>query len=186
MPSPVGHALGGLVAAFVVNSFARRPRLTMPILAASAAMSVAPDLDLLAFSHRTYTHSIGAVALVGVLFWLFFRARHSNAAVAGVLTAAYASHLVLDLLSKDTARPSGLTALWPFTANYYKSSLDLFGEVSRRYWLPEEFIVGNIKAAMWEVALIGPVLFLAWAFWSGKTLKTNNEERKTNNASPTR
>src|SRR5687767_6399877 len=77
MPSPVGHALGGLVAAFVVDAFARRPHLTLPILAASAVMSVAPDLDLLAFSHRTHTHSIGAVALVGVVTWLFLRARHS-------------------------------------------------------------------------------------------------------------
>jgi membrane-bound metal-dependent hydrolase YbcI (DUF457 family) len=179
MPSPVGHALGGLVAAFVVDAFARRPRLTLPILAASVVMSVAPDLDLLAFSHRTHTHSIGAVALVGVVTWLFLRARHSNAAVAGVLTAAYASHLVLDLLSKDTSWPAGLTALWPFTARYYKSGLDLFGEVSRRYWRPEEFIVGNIKAALWEVALIGPLLFLAWLLWSWMTL--NNEYRRTQN-----
>lgn len=186
MPSPVGHALGGLVAAFVVNSFARRPRLTLPILAASAALSVAPDLDLLAFSHRTYTHSIGAVALVGVASWLFLRARHSNAAAAGVLTAAYASHLVLDLLSKDTARPSGLTALWPFTARYYKSGLDLFGEISRRYWLPEEFVLGNLRAASWELAVLAPLLILAWARWSRSTLKTKSEERKTNKASQTR
>jgi membrane-bound metal-dependent hydrolase YbcI (DUF457 family) len=171
MPSPVGHVLGGLAAAFVVDACARRPRLTLPILAASAAMSVAPDLDLLAFSHRTYTHSIGAVALVGIVSWLFLRARGSNAGVAGVLTAAYASHLALDLLSKDTSQPLGLTALWPLTARYYKSGLDLFGEVSRRYWLPEEFIVANIKAAVWEVALIGPVVFLAWTFWSGRTTR---------------
>ena len=186
MPSPVGHALGGLVAAFVVSSFARRPRLTVPILAASAAMSVAPDLDLLAFSHRTYTHSIGAVALVGVVSWLFLRARHSNAATAWVLTAAYTSHLVLDLLSKDTSPPLGLTALWPLTARYYKSGLDLFGEVSRRYWLPEEFVFGNLRAASWELAVLTPLLMFAWVRWSRSTLKTKSEERKTNNASPTR
>jgi membrane-bound metal-dependent hydrolase YbcI (DUF457 family) len=186
MPSPVGHALGGLVAAFVVDSFVRRPRLTLPILSASAAMSLAPDLDLLAFSHRTYTHSIGAVALVGIVSWLLLRARHSSPAVAAVLTAAYASHLALDLLSKDTSWPSGLTALWPFTTRYYKSGLDLFGEISRRYWLPEEFVLGNIKAAGWEVAVVGPWLLLAWVFWSSSTLKTKNEERKTKNARPTR
>jgi membrane-bound metal-dependent hydrolase YbcI (DUF457 family) len=170
MPSPVGHALGGLAAAFVVDSVARRPILTMPLLAASAAMAVAPDLDILAGSHRTYSHSIGAVALVGLVGWLVVRARGSSAAAAAALTAAYASHLPLDRLSKDTSYPSGLTALWPLTMRYYKSGWDVFGEISRRYWQPEEFIVANMKAAVWELVLVGPWLFVAWAIWSRRTL----------------
>jgi len=52
---------------------------------------------------------------------------------------------------------------WPFTFNYDKSGLDLFGQISRRYWLPEEFIIGNVKAAMWECVLVGPLLLVAWA-----------------------
>ena len=67
MPSPVGHALGGLAAAFVVDSLTRRPILTLPLLAASAAMAVSPDLDILAGSHRTWSHSIGGVAIVGLI-----------------------------------------------------------------------------------------------------------------------
>ena len=59
MPSPVGHALGGLTAAFLINAFARRPALTVGLLATSAAVAVAPDLDILVGSHRTYTHSVG-------------------------------------------------------------------------------------------------------------------------------
>ena len=104
MPSPVGHALGGLVAAFVVNSFARRPRLTVPVLAASAAMAVAPDLDLLVgFAPHLHTQHRRGGARRRRLPGCSSRARHSNAAVAAVLTAAYASHLVLDWLSKDTS-----------------------------------------------------------------------------------
>lgn len=170
MPSPVGHAIGGLIAAFAVDSFARRPYLTMPLLAASAVLAVTPDLDLLAGSHRTYTHSIGGVAIVGLLSWLILRARHASTARAAVVTAAYGSHVFLDWLSKDTRQPSGVTALWPFTAEYYQSAWTLFGETSRRYWLPEEFIVGNIKAAMWEIAVVTPVLLFAWTFWSKRTL----------------
>jgi len=41
---------------------------------------------------------------------------------AAALTAAYASHLLLDWLSKDTSKPSGLAVLWPFTFNYYVSA----------------------------------------------------------------
>ena len=170
MPSPVGHTLGGLAAAFVAASFVRRPSLTVPLLAASVAVAVAPDLDILAGSHRTYSHSIGAVAIVGLVSWLFLRARGSRGAGAAALTAAYASHLALDWLSKDTSHPSGLTALWPFTMTYYTSGWNVFGEISRRYWLPQEFIVGNITAALWEVALVGPLVLVAWAAWSRQTL----------------
>jgi membrane-bound metal-dependent hydrolase YbcI (DUF457 family) len=183
MPSPVGHALAGLTAAFLVNAFARRPNLTLPLLAGAAVMSVAPDLDLLSGSHRTYSHSIGAAGLVFLACWLLPRMRVSRVAAAAALAAAYASHMVLDWMSKDTSQPAGLTMLWPFTARYYKSGLDLFGEISRRYWLPEEFILGNIKAATREFAIVAPVLFVAWVFWSRRTLraKTNNEERRTKN-----
>ena len=73
MPSPVGHALGGLAAAFVVDALARRPRLTLPLLGAAVAFALSPDLDLLAGSHRTYTHSLGAVAIVAVACWLALR-----------------------------------------------------------------------------------------------------------------
>ena len=170
MPSPVGHALGGLTAAFLINSFTRRPALTAGLLAASAVIAVAPDLDILVHSHRTYTHSVGGVAIVGLAAWMILRTRPAGAAGAAALTAAYASHLALDWTSKDTSLPSGLTVLWPFTSRYYKSGLDLFGEISRRYWLPEEFIIGNIKAAAWEFLLMAPFLLLAWVYWSRRTV----------------
>ena len=89
--------------------------------------------------------------------WLILRARLSSGAAAAALTAAYASHLLLDWLSKDTSYPSGLTVLWPFTSAYYKSGWDVFGEISRRYWLPEEFILGNLRAAAWEFVLMAPM-----------------------------
>ena len=186
MPSPVGHALGGLTAAFLVNAFARRPALTVGLLATAAAMAVAPDLDILVGSHRTYTHSVAAVAIVAAAAWLILRTRPAGAAATAALAASYASHLALDWTSKDTSLPSGLTALWPFTSRYYKSGLDLFGEISRRYWLPDEFIIGNVKAAMGEFVLLAPCLFLAWVFWSQRTLTTTNEKGKTNTTSPTR
>lgn len=172
MPSPVGHALGGLAAAFVVDSFARRPTLTLPLLAASAAMAVAPDLDILAGSHRTYSHSIGGVLIAGLACWMVLRTRLSSPMAAAALTAAYASHLPLDWLSKDTSQPSGLTVLWPLKMQYYKSGWDVFGEISRRYWLPEEFVLGNLRAASWEFALLAPILLVVWSIWSARTLKT--------------
>ena len=162
------------------------PALTVGLLATSAALAVAPDFDILVGSHRTYTHSIAAVAIVAVAARLVLRTRPASTAAAAALAAAYASHLALDWTSKDTSAPSGLTALWPFTSRYYKSGLDLFGEISRRYWLPDEFIIGNVKAAMWEFALLAPCVFLAWAFWSKRTLTTKKEKRKRRNEKTSR
>lgn len=186
MPSPVAHVLGGLAIAFVVDALARRHAITVPILVGCAVMAVAPDFDLLGRTHRTYTHSIGAVALVAVICLFGARARATSVGIAAVLTAAYASHLPLDWLSKDTRDPSGLTVLWPFSTAYYQAGWDVFPEISRRYWLLDEFIFNNVKAAMWEVAVMAPVLLTAWVVWSHRTLKHEAEERKTAKAGVTR
>jgi inner membrane protein len=180
MPSPVAHALGGLAAAFIVDSVPRRPTLTVPILVGSVALAVAPDLDLLTGSHRTHTHSIGAVAIIGVICWVVLRSRSRSTAAAAALIAAYASHLLLDWLSKDTRPPSGIPALWPFTAQYYQSPLTVFGETSRRYWLPEEFVLGNLRSLGWDLTVLVPLLIVAWVHWSRSTLESNIEERKSN------
>ncbi|RPI57681.1 MAG: metal-dependent hydrolase [Acidobacteria bacterium] len=186
MPTPVGHALGGLAAAFLTNAAAPRPRLTMPVLAWSAALAIAPDLDILTGDHRTYTHSIGAVAIVGLVAWSVLRRRHADAfALAAALAAAYGSHVVFDLMGKDTRDPTGLTAFWPFSASYFMTGWDVFGEVSRRYWLPREFIIGNLAATGWELVLLVPLLLVAWAVWSGRTLERKKEEGKRKSARAT-
>jgi inner membrane protein len=176
MPTPIGHAIGGLAAAFLTNSFARRPELTPGVLLACVGVAIAPDLDILASHHRSYTHSVGATAIVGLASWLVLRRRVSNApAVATALTAAYGSHLLLDWLGKDTSRPPGLTIFWPFSSEYFMSGLDFFGEVSRRYWLFNEFILGNVRAVSWELALLTPLLIFTWARWSKRTLSRQSQ-----------
>jgi inner membrane protein len=172
MPTPAAHALGGIAAAFLVDSVRRRPVLSPALLVASAVAAMAPDLDLLAGSHRTYTHSIGAVTIVGVVTWLVTLRRVPNAARAALIVmAAYGSHLLLDWMGKDTSIPPGLTALWPFSSDYYVSGWNLFGEVSRRYWRPQEFVLGNLQALAWELAVLTPPLIFAWVWWSGRTVE---------------
>ena len=170
MPTPVGHALGGLAAAFLVSSAAASSRLTMPVLAACAAVAVAPDLDIPFGSHRTYTHSIAAVALAGITAWAVLRRRPASVQMSLVIAAAHASHLVLDWMGADTSRPPGLMMLWPVSREFYVSGWNVFGEVSRRYWRPEEFLYGNTLALMRELAIIMPLLLIAWAVWSKRTL----------------
>jgi membrane-bound metal-dependent hydrolase YbcI (DUF457 family) len=180
MPTPVGHALGGLAAAFLAGPAARQVRMSPPILWASAAMAVAPDIDIVFGGHRSYTHSIGAAALVAAITWLLVRRSANGSSTTVIITAAFSSHLLLDWLGKDTSPPGGLMLLWPVTSTYFVSGLDLFGEVSRRYWLPREFIAGNLEAVGWEVITLVPLVLLTWVWWSGKTVEGKKEKGKRN------
>ena len=171
MPTPLGHAVGGAAAAFIASASWKQPVLRPAVAIAAIGAAMSPDLDILLGSHRTYTHSVGAVVVVGFTTWLFARGRIPAAPTAATaVAAAYASHLLLDWLGKDTSRPPGLKMLWPFSGEFHMSGLNVFGEVSRRYWLPGEFVLGNLKALGWEMTVLLPVLVVAWVVWSGRTL----------------
>ena len=153
MPSPIGHALGGqsLPDGSVGGPRGRRARRR----ASTPPIGVAPDLDLLVGTHSTYTHSVGAVAV-----WSLSRALAASQAPARggrAIAAAWASHLLLDWLGSDTSPPIGIMALWPFSREHYQSSFYVFDAISRRYWLPEQFVWGNLKAALREVLILGPL-----------------------------
>ena len=173
MPTPFGHAVAGLASALAANSTARRPGLTPGLLLAAGAIAMAPDLDLLAGSHRTVTHSIGAIMFVAFVSWLVLRSRPDALAAAGALTAAYASHPMLDWMGKDSSFPPGISILWPFSEAFYLSGWNVFGEVSRRYWLVEEFVLGNILALGMELLILGPVLIVTWIMWSNRTVRVH-------------
>ena len=171
MTTPVGHAIAGLATGWFSDALVRlrhttpgraAARLTMACVAAA----MAPDLDILFRMHRSYTHSVGAAMIAGAVAWLVARRKSSalgSPSVAGLTVAvAYSTHVLLDWLAKDTAPPFGLMALWPFSSRFYLSGANIFLEVSRRYWKPEEFIVGNFKAVGWEVITLAPVAVLAW------------------------
>src|SRR5262249_40103231 len=82
-------------------------------------------------------------------------------AIAVGVAAAWSSHILLDWLGNDTSPPIGIMALWPFSDGYYQSSLLLFDAISRRYWLPQEFIWGNLRAVAKEVLILGPIAWLS-------------------------
>ena len=84
MPSPVGHALAGVAAAWAADLLPGRRvwRTAAPaapfrtdflsgaggaLTLGAAALGVAPDLDLFLAQHRAITHSVGAVAAVFIV-----------------------------------------------------------------------------------------------------------------------
>jgi len=170
MPSPVGHALGALAAAWTVlppdadgtaegrgAALLRRRRRLKAALVVGVALL--PDLDLLLGTHSQWTHSVGAVALVFLAAWLAGGRRHTRFAAA--LALAYATHPLLDWLGQDGTPPYGVMAGWPFTSRYFHSGADLFVGISRRYWLPG-FAAHNVAAIAREVVLLGPPALAAW------------------------
>jgi inner membrane protein len=119
---------------------------------------MAADLDLLVGAHSGPTHSIGATCVVGFLTYVVGRRGRFALAVS----AAYASHILLDWLGSDSAPPIGIMALWPFTREYYESSLHLFYAISRRYSSPDFWNL-NVRAVARELLVLTPVT-LASAF----------------------
>ncbi len=93
MPSPVGHALGGLAVGFLLTS-----RAQWRLLAACAVAAALADADfLLPMRHRGPSHSVGAAALAGLTTyaWLrFVRPAGDAGRVALAITVAYGTHVL--------------------------------------------------------------------------------------------
>lgn len=149
MPSPLGHALGGLIVGEVLAPSA---------LLICAAAGIAPDIDFLWGRHNQETHSLGAAIVAGLLVYAWKR----NARLAIAVVAAWSSHVLFDWLGSDTTPPLGVMALWPLTREYYFADAFFFEAISRRYWL-EGFVAHNVWAVVTELLILGPPLaLLAW------------------------
>jgi membrane-bound metal-dependent hydrolase YbcI (DUF457 family) len=147
VPSPLGHALGGIAAGWSLV-----PRRDLAGTAILAAVAIVPDLDLLVGDHRGISHSLGMAVAAGLVAIAATRQPRWGAAVA----LAWASHVLLDWMSNDTLPPLGVMALWPLSRDYYKASFEVFPAVSRKYWLAE-FWVYNLTALVVELLIVGPI-----------------------------
>lgn len=148
MPSPVGHALGGLIVG---------EALAPSALILCAVAGVLPDIDFAWGGHNRETHSIGAAIIAGlvVLAWK----RSPRLAVA--VTLSWLTHVLFDWLGSDDTPPLGVMALWPISSNFYFADAFVFEAISRRYWL-DNFLAHNAWAVAKEVLMLGPILALAW------------------------
>jgi membrane-bound metal-dependent hydrolase YbcI (DUF457 family) len=151
VPSPIGHALGGIAA-----GWSAAPRRDLAAIAIVAGVAIVPDLDLLLGDHRGISHSLGMAAIAGLIALAATHRPRWGAAVA----LAWASHVLLDWMSNDTRPPLGVMAFWPLSRDYYKASVEVFPAVSRKYWLAE-FWAYNVKALVVELLIVGPIAALA-------------------------
>jgi hypothetical protein len=183
MPSPVGHAIAGLAAGWLIAGAPARlsrspnpPPVTQagrfgavdqPWIATwrgaivFAGLAVSPDLDLLFHAHSMYTHSIGAALAVILAVAALTPAHARRWTAAFACGAAYATHTLLDWMGNDTTPPIGIMAMWPFTSDYYESNLHFFMAITRRYWLPG-FWTHNLIAMLREVGTLVPLALLVY------------------------
>jgi membrane-bound metal-dependent hydrolase YbcI (DUF457 family) len=154
MPSPVGHALGGLIVG---------KALAPSALLICAASGVLPDIDFAWGAHRRETHSLGAALIAGlvVLAW------KKDARLAVAVALSWSTHVLFDWLGSDETPPHGVMALWPLDSTFYFADAFLFEAISRRYWL-DNFFTHNAWAVTKEVLMLGPILALIWKVRSWK------------------
>jgi inner membrane protein len=157
VPSPIGHAIAGVVAGSLVSL---PSQATVRRIALYAAAGMAPDLDLLVGAHSGPSHGVGPALILGMVSWLVVRPR--DAVLAAAMTLAYGSHTLLDWLGTDSSPPIGIMALWPFSHQYYESPWHVFMAISRRYWLPEFWTV-NLLALGRELVILIPLVVLVLA-----------------------
>jgi hypothetical protein len=148
VPSPVGHALGGLIVGEVLAPSA---------LILCAVAGALPDIDFAWGGHNRQTHSLGAAIIAGLVVFAWKRSPRLAIAV----TLSWASHVLFDWLGSDDTPPLGVMALWPLNSNFYFADAYVFDAISRRYWL-DNFITHNAWAVMKEIVILGPIAFIAF------------------------
>ena len=164
MPSPVGHALGGLIVGLALtpakSSIGRGSSgsgKTHQLVAISVAAACLPDIDFAWGRHNMETHSVGfalLIALPALAWW-----RSTRVAIACAL--AVGTHILFDWLGSDDFRPLGVMALWPFSSEFYFADAYVFATISRRYRLPD-FLEHNVLAVLREIAILLPIVCVAW------------------------
>lgn len=148
MPSPVGHALGGLIVGEILAPSA---------LLICAVAGVAPDLDFAWGRHNMETHSLGAALFAGLAMLAWKR----NPRLAIAVTLTWSSHVLFDWLGSDDTPPLGVMALWPLDTHFYFANAFVFDAISRRYWL-DNFISHNAWAVVREIVILGPLAMVGW------------------------
>lgn len=158
MPSPLGHGLAALAAGWAVAGIATEPRSRIRQVAILVAIGLTPDLDLLIGRHSMESHSIGAAVLVASLAaWQRWPVASSRLVIWVAVALAWCSHPILDALGSDTSAPLGVMGLWPFSSAHLHTGWDVFGPISRRYWL-DNFWTINLWSIARELVVLAPIL----------------------------
>jgi membrane-bound metal-dependent hydrolase YbcI (DUF457 family) len=170
MPSPVGHTLGAFstLLALEPDIVSSRYKTNIALGAAFVFGSLADaDFVVAHFStapflrHHYFSHSIPFAICFTFLCWIILKCfRFRNAGkFAGLIGAAYSSHLLLDYFAHDGSNPYGIPLLWPFTNRHFIAPFNLFYSIHRGEFT-DIFSMHNLVGVLMEIAVMGPITLL--------------------------
>ena len=136
------------------------------MLLLGAFLAISPDFDYVlnwlridwGGWHHGFTHSIPFALVLGFVLIAIFRDWRVRSYL--ILTGAYVSHTLLDLMFTESR---GVALWWPFTNHRYK--LRLPGPIDYTWsdaslWAT---LAGVLKVCLAELLIFGPILLLV--FW---------------------
>jgi inner membrane protein len=174
VPSPAGHTLIGLCG-FLMTQRNVIPQKQLWLLGGCVLLSLLPDFDVVPglllgdprLFHRQGSHSVTAAVLVGLLIGCLARWCRLNGRWWGIWGGSlYLSHVILDTFVDDPSPPFGVQLLWPFSNDYFISSVTPLPRFD--YFDPDVgFIqtmlsVHNLMAMIQEITVLAPFLAIAW------------------------
>lgn len=201
MASPVGH---GLFALFATRFFAGERGSSSRWFGFAVFAVLAADLDFLpgillgdpSRFHHGASHSLFAAVLFSVALLTFARTMSLPAVKTGIAGGVlYASHLLLDFLTKDTGAPIGQPLLWPFSERYFALAAAPLSNIvhgpnsSLLEFFRAVFSTHNLSAVGRELLLLVPPLvglwFLAdWRRWRRCNAEAARERCREHTGSP--
>jgi membrane-bound metal-dependent hydrolase YbcI (DUF457 family) len=178
MSTPFGHSLLG---GAILKGFTSRHTPTPGWLFMAAVVLIyanLPDIDLLFGAvkgnpnlvHHQWTHSLFFCLVAGMGSGLVYGAvRGINGFRPGiVLSLILLSHLLLDMLTRDSSPPYGIQLLWPVDMRYYIFPLtplpDVYKASSNKAFFSALFSMHNLKTAAVELLACGPLLLITTIF----------------------
>ena len=165
MATPIGHILAGAAIGTFLSRASDAPRAVF----IGAVAGMAADFDFLpgimvgnvGLFHHGQSHSFAFALLATILAMLVAKTSRSHWAL--LVGLAYASHIVLDLLTFDDSPPHGIPIFWPWSTEVFHSPVTLFPNVP---W-GGGFVLSthNFNLLIREIGFLGP-LFLAALFYA--------------------
>ena len=183
MATPVGHALAGYAVYGVCGTSKEGGQKHLLIL--SVMVAISPDFDLLpgilmgkpAVFHQGITHSVGFAMLVSfAIAGIYCMRGKAFVPIFRVCLFAYFSHLLIDFFGPDLRIPYGIPLFWPITSEHFISPVHIFPGVRHASSTSASTLelvrgvldVRNLRAIGVEIAVISPLIFLAWRYKRGR------------------
>lgn len=186
MPLPIAHSAAGLASYFAFINRNKKHEISKKegvyLIGLCLFLAILPDLDFIpgflvgepGRFHHGPSHSLIVGLIGGLVFYRFAIYRFkgiSKLRILGCCILSLLSHPILDYFAVDTSKPFGVPLLWPFSNEYYISSIPLFSDVHRNQESVGIFFKSLMNAHNGWCVLIeslfgGAIIFIIFAFKS--------------------